>query len=189
MPRKFLLIWASREGQTEKIANRLAEHLENAGQVVHSVNAADSAATKNIDPGSYDLLVFGASIHAGGIERELVRFIDATARRIELKKRSFLLVSLSAATRDPELRAESLADARQKMQKQLSVAFDDVEMIAGALVYSKYPRFLKWLMKKIAASAGETTDTSRDYEYTDWQQVEGYAARLSSGSVEEGSSR
>ena len=67
------------------------------------------------------------------------------------------------------------------MQKQLSVVFDDVEMIAGALVYSKYSRLLKWLMKRIAASAGNSTDTSRDYEYTDWQQVERYAARLSGG--------
>jgi menaquinone-dependent protoporphyrinogen oxidase len=183
MSGRVLLIWASREGQTEKIATRLSEHLEKAGQAVHSVNAADSAATDEIDLGSYDLLVFGASIHAGGLERELVRFIDSNAERIEPKRRSFFLVSLSAATRDPQLRAESLTDARQKMQKQLPVVFDDVEMIAGALVYSKYSRLLKWVMKKIAASAGETTDTSRDYEYTDWQQVERYANRLSSGRV------
>jgi menaquinone-dependent protoporphyrinogen oxidase len=51
-------------------------------------------------------------------------------------------------------------------------------MIAGALKYSRYPLPLRWLMKRIAAKAGGDTDTSRDYEYTDWAQVEAYARRL-----------
>jgi menaquinone-dependent protoporphyrinogen oxidase len=33
-------------------------------------------------------------------------------------------------------------------------------------------------MRRIASEAGEETETSRDYEYTDWEQVERYAARL-----------
>jgi menaquinone-dependent protoporphyrinogen oxidase len=46
-------------------------------------------------------------------------------------------------------------------------------------MYSKYSWPLKWLMKRIAKQAGEDTDTARDYEYTDWQQVAAYAMRLS----------
>jgi menaquinone-dependent protoporphyrinogen oxidase len=53
-------------------------------------------------------------------------------------------------------------------------------MIAGALMYSKYPLPVKWLMKGIARKAGEDTDTSRDYEYTDWEQVRQYAQMLAS---------
>jgi menaquinone-dependent protoporphyrinogen oxidase len=64
------------------------------------------------------------------------------------------------------------------MNDQLEVTFDDVEMIAGALRYSKYPLPLRWLMRRIAKQAGGDTDTSRDYEYTDWEQVDGYARRL-----------
>jgi menaquinone-dependent protoporphyrinogen oxidase len=62
---------------------------------------------------------------------------------------------------------------------RLSVGFDDVEMIAGALRYSKYSLPLKWIMRRIAASAGEKTQTFRDYEYTAWHQVEQYPMRLS----------
>lgn len=88
------------------------------------------------------------------------------------------MVLLSAATKETSLRERSLADAKHKVEEQIAVSFDDIEMIAGALTYSKYPRPLKWLMRRIAEKAGEDTDTSRDYEYTDWEQVKRYAHRL-----------
>ena len=175
---KVLLLFASREGQTEKVATRLARHLEKSGLAVHLVNAADEAAVSSIDLNAYDLLVFGASLHVGALERELAQYVNDNAHVIEKQARSFFLVSLSAATRDSAQRAASLIDARQKLNGQITVAFDDTEMIAGALRYSKYPLPLKWLMRRIAAKAGEQTETFRDYEYTDWDQVKRYAARL-----------
>lgn len=173
-----LIVYASREGQTRAIANRISEHLREAGLVVTRVDAADRAATESIDLERHDLLVFGASLHAGGLEREIRAFVQAHAQQIEKRPRSFFLVSLSAATKDPRVRAEFLADARRKLNRQIPVVFEDTEMIAGALRYSKYPLPLKWLMRRIAAEAGEETETSRDYEFTDWEQVERYAERL-----------
>ena len=64
-------------------------------------------------------------------------------------------------------------------REQLLVDFDDTEMIAGALIYSKYPLRIKWIMRRIVRKAGEGTDTSRDYGYTDWTKVARYAERLS----------
>jgi menaquinone-dependent protoporphyrinogen oxidase len=40
--------------------------------------------------------------------------------------------------------------------------------VAGALAYSRYNVFIKFVMKRIARKAGAPTDTSRDYEFTDW---------------------
>jgi menaquinone-dependent protoporphyrinogen oxidase len=40
--------------------------------------------------------------------------------------------------------------------------------VAGALAYSKYNFFIKLIMKTISRMAGGPTDTSRDYEFTDW---------------------
>ena len=178
MSRRVLVLFASREGQTEKIANRIARHLKEAGDEVCLVNAADTTTVADVDLDACDLLVFGASMHAGGLETELLQFVKANADPISAKPRSFFLVSLSAATRDPALKAEYLADAEEKMQKQLAVEFHDTEMIAGALAYSRYSRLVKWLMRKIAAKVGESTDSSHDHEYTDWHQVATYAERL-----------
>lgn len=177
MPR-LLIIYATREGQTAKVAGRLAAHLEQAGAEVRTVCAADDAALAAVDLAAFDRLVFGASLHAGGLEPELVRFVNAHAQAIGRRPRSFFLVLLSAATRDPQLRETWLADARAKLASQVHVSFEHVEMIAGALRYSKYPPPLRWVMRRIAAKAGGDTDTSRDYEYTDWQQVAEYAAQL-----------
>jgi menaquinone-dependent protoporphyrinogen oxidase len=177
MPR-VLIIYATREGQTGKVAREIAGHLRQAGADVQLLDARDAIPAAQVDVGFFDLLVFGASMHAGGLERELVGFVNARAADIRTKRRSFFLVLLSAATRDPGLRSQSLADARAKMNAQLQVPFEETEMIAGALKYSRYPLPLRWLMKRIAAKAGGDTDTSRDYEYTDWAQVEAYARRL-----------
>ena len=181
---KTLIVYATREGQTARVAGRIANHLRQAGIEVQLADAGDAAATGQIDLDGFDQLVFGASMHAGGLEKELVEFIGRHKGEIESRQRWFFLVLLSAAARDPELKAQWLADARKKTDGQLPVRFADVEMIAGALRYSKYPLPLKWVMQRIASKAGEGTDLSRDYEYTDWQQVQRYAQRLRASLIE-----
>lgn len=46
----------------------------------------------------------------------------------------------------------------------------------GALRYSEYGFLTRLVMKRIAADATGDTDASRDYEYTDWDEVESFAA-------------
>ena len=178
MTKKMLVLYATREGQTGKIAAQIVNHLRDAGVDVDVVDAAETVEPDAVNLATYDQLVFGASMHAGGLENELVDFINQHRQLVGKKARSFFLVLLSAATKDPVLREAWLADARKKMTGQLQVSFDDVEMIAGALMYSKYSLPMKWLMKSIAKKAGEGTDISRDYEYTDWNQVKRYADKL-----------
>lgn len=178
---RILLLYATREGQTAKVARRIAAQLRDAGEDVTLLDAEDSTATAQLDLDRFDRLVFGASMHAGGLEKELVQFINGHRERIRSTSRFLFVVLLSAAAKDAAIREQWLADARRKIGEQLDVTFDDIEMIAGALRYSKYPLPLKWLMRRIARQAGEDTDTGRDYEYTDWSQVARYAARLSAG--------
>jgi len=173
-----LIVYATREGQTQKVAARIADTLERGGVSVCLVNAADRDAIDGIDPGAFDLLVFGASMHAGGLEKEMLQFVSRCAAFLERLPNSFFLVLMSAAHTDPELKRTALADARHKMNEQLDYAFDDVETIAGALAYTRYSLPVRWLMRRIASKAGESADTTRDHEYTDWQQVEDYAQRL-----------
>ncbi|MNC94612.1 Protoporphyrinogen IX dehydrogenase [menaquinone] [compost metagenome] len=47
--------------------------------------------------------------------------------------------------------------------------------MAGALPYSKYNWVKRWMMRRIVAKAGGDTDTSRDYEYTDWNDLRAFA--------------
>jgi len=53
-----------------------------------------------------------------------------------------------------------------------------VTSFAGALLYRRYNPVIRLLMRFIVGAAGGETDTSRDYEYTDWKAVERLAADL-----------
>jgi menaquinone-dependent protoporphyrinogen oxidase len=43
--------------------------------------------------------------------------------------------------------------------------------VAGALPYTRYNWLKRWMMRRIARRAGGGTDTTRDYEYTDWNEL------------------
>jgi menaquinone-dependent protoporphyrinogen oxidase len=50
--------------------------------------------------------------------------------------------------------------------------------VAGALPYTKYNFFIRWIMKRIVAKEGGDTDTSRDYVYTNWAALEQLTERF-----------
>jgi menaquinone-dependent protoporphyrinogen oxidase len=51
-----------------------------------------------------------------------------------------------------------------------------VEIIAGALVYTQYNFFVCHMMKLIVNRQGRPElDTSQDYDFTDWEAVERFA--------------
>ena len=47
--------------------------------------------------------------------------------------------------------------------------------VAGRLAYREYGFFIRWVMKRIAKKEGAPTDTSRDYELTNWGEVDALA--------------
>jgi len=53
-----------------------------------------------------------------------------------------------------------------------------VELVAGALPYTRYNFLVRFVMRRISRKEGGDTDTSRDYEYTDWAAVDRFAAEF-----------
>ena len=49
---------------------------------------------------------------------------------------------------------------------------------AGGLAYTRYRPWIRWVMKRISRRTGLPTDTSRDYEFTDWQAVAQFARQF-----------
>ena len=174
--KKILVLYATREGQTEKIAKVITHQLEKSGADAVLVNVSDIE--RSVQLSNFDLLVFGASVHEGVIERSMQDFINSHAGLIGQKERSFFLVSLSAAEKDHEVRDTWLSDVEKKITARLQVPFDQMEMIAGALKYTQYNWLTRFFMKRIVGNVGGDTDTSKDFEYTDWKQVETYASKL-----------
>ena len=89
----------------------------------------------------------------------------------------FFSVSLSAASEhDEEVQAaRQIAEALPAAHGWRPAA---VASIAGCLAYTKYGFLKRWIMKRIARKEGAPTDTSRDYELTNWVKVDAVARDL-----------
>ena len=71
--------------------------------------------------------------------------------------------------------------ARQKasdLTERTGLDPDAVGMFAGALVYTQYGWFKRHMMRAIVKHEGGDLDMSKDYEYTDWDAVTGFAKHV-----------
>ncbi len=168
MPRS-LILYATTEGQTARIAQRMAHTLRGKGCVVDAFPA--DAAPAGLDV--YDGVIIGASIHYGrhpGYLRALVRNHRGV---LAARPSAFFSVSLSAG--GPGARPKSAKRYLDKFLHQTGWRPRQTATIGGALQYSKYGRLKTLLMRMIVGFAGGDTDASQDYEYTDWEAVERFA--------------
>jgi menaquinone-dependent protoporphyrinogen oxidase len=185
MMKPIAVLYATREGHTRRIAERVAGNLRARGFDVECKNLRDHDAGA-IDLSGFSAVVLAASVHAGKHEREMVKFVKKHRTELQLLPAAFLSVTLSEAGAEmsgmtQEQRARFSAD----VQKVIDKFFEDtawrperVKPVAGALLYSKYNPLLRFVMKRIAKEAGAATDTSRDYEYTDWVGLDRFVDEL-----------
>lgn len=180
------VFYATREGHTKKIAERIAADLRTRGALVDLFNVQEGAAP---DWSKYSAACLAASVHVGHHEREMVAFAAAHREALTTLDAAFVSVTLSEAGAEDPRRSEterraSAADA----QRMIDVFVEDTGWrparalpVAGALAYSRYNFLVKFLMRRIARKAGAPTDTSRDYEFTDWAALDRFVLEQMNG--------
>jgi len=176
----ILIVYATREGQTEKIARRLAMVLRERGDAPELVDSDHPDRTLDLE--HFHGVLVCAPIHAGGYPHSLVRFAKQHRAFLERGPSAFVSVGLAIASRTTDGRAETLPIV-EKFVKQTGWRPGRVELVAGALPYSKYNFLIRYIMRRIAAKEGGDVDTSRDYEYTDWSAVDRFASQFAADAV------
>ncbi len=170
------VLYATSEGQTRRIAERLADVLRQQGLASAAIDIS-SARPDAIDWLRVRGAVIAASLHVGRHQRAASEFARAHAAKLGAVPSMFVSVSLSAASKNESERAAAkrLADgfATAAGWKPWKVA-----CIAGRLAYTQYGMLTRWFMKRIAKKEGGPTDTSRDHELTDWRAVDQLAQDL-----------
>jgi menaquinone-dependent protoporphyrinogen oxidase len=165
----ILVAYATTEGQTRKIAEFIAERLRIRG---HRVDLVDTAtpATEAVTP-VYLGALLGGSVHQQKHPASLLHFVKRNRAWLSALPCAVFSVSLAAALDD--------IDSRIEVQRALKEWLDDAELtpvltrcVAGALKYTQYDYFKRVVMRMIARQRGQSTDTSKDTEYTDWNDVE-----------------
>lgn len=172
---KVLILFATTHGQTEKVATKLAFTL---GLNDLDVTLKDIREHDDEVPDGYDAVVLAASIHGGHHQREMVNWVHSNIESLSARPNAFVSVSLTSAEQDEEARAVSVKYI-EDFTRDTRWRPDHTEPVAGALLYREYNPFTRTLMRLIMRKDGHPTDSSQDYEYTDWDALARFGQELS----------
>ncbi len=163
----ILVVYGSRHGCAQRIGARLAEQAQ---RFAHQVQLVAAKAAP--PPAGFDMVLVVASIQMGRHPRAVESWVTRYAEELSSRSTALLSVSLSAMDFDG---SGSRVEARRSVERfQQLTGFRPgrIELVAGDLPYRKYNFLTRWMMKRIVAGHGGPTDTSRDYEFTDWTALE-----------------
>lgn len=163
------VFYATTEGQTRRIAERLAALLHDRGIDSQAIDVTSSDA-RHPDWPRIRAVAIAASVHVGRHQSAIEDFIRAHHAELNSRPSVFLSVSMRAASPAPAER-----HAAQLFARTFAIGTGwqplHVVAVAGRLAYTKYGWLTRFFIKRIARRAGLATDTRQDHEYTDWSQI------------------
>jgi menaquinone-dependent protoporphyrinogen oxidase len=170
MPR-LLMIYGTTDGHTAKVARFFADELRARGAAVDVVEAGAASP----DSSDYAGVVVAASLHARGYQRKVLRWVRANVEGLRDRPSVFLSVCLSVLQRDLKVQRD-LVGITNHFEDATGWRPFRIKFVAGALPYTRYGWLKRMVMQRIVRKAGGSTDTSRDHEYTDWNELRAFAA-------------
>jgi menaquinone-dependent protoporphyrinogen oxidase len=177
---RILIPYATTDGQTARIAEYLADLFRGQGHEAFPVDVKRSAAP---DPEGYDGVIVGASVRMGRHQSCVRDFVRKHRAALERLPSAFFSVSLAIRDDTEEARREARGYV-EKFTRQTGWRPGKVALFAGALLYTRYGLFTRWIMRRIARGKGSRdTDTTRDYVYTDWSGVRRFAEEFLAASL------
>jgi menaquinone-dependent protoporphyrinogen oxidase len=170
---RILVLFGTSEGHTAKVAQVINDTLHSLGLDTDVIRAG----TFDLSPRQYDGVIVAASVHGGHYQRPVAVWVRNHAGELSAMPSAFVSVCLSVRDKDPRIAAEAGALA-QRFLDAAAWRPDTIKIVAGALLYTRYNFLMRWIMKRIVAKAGGDTDTSRDYVYTDWDDLRAFAGEF-----------
>lgn len=173
---KILICYATRYGQTEKIAGVLARELEALG---HPVDLYDvERISPKIRVASYEGVIAGAPVYRSTFPRVFRQWVRGHAKSISARPSAFFSVCLGLSRYEE---ANRRLDEEEIVDRFLNLSDWEPSKKAifnGAFEFSKYGWLTRKLMQRFARKVGIADD--HDRELTDWNQVRALAEEFSS---------
>lgn len=168
-----LVVCASREGHTEKLADQVVHCIEATGREALRVSA------KQGEFHDCDAVFLASSVHLGQHEPSMVDYVRYNRHRLLQVPTAFLSVSLHEAVNESSLCSPlEQDDARAEVNRALEFFYEETgwrpdvaHPVAGALAYSRYGFLKRIVMQRMAREKGLSVDTSRDHDYTNWTDL------------------
>ena len=168
---KTLIIYSTTDGQTVKICNKLAEDSFN-----NNVKLCPLKDIKTEDLNIYNKIIIGASIRYGKHNPLVLEFVRNNLNILNNVKTAFFSVNVVARKND-----KNNAETNPYVKKFLdntNWSPKIIDVFAGKIDYPKYKFFDKYAIKFIMWITKGPTDTSKKYEFTDWNKVKNFSKKI-----------
>lgn len=171
---RIAIYFASHDGQTRKIVDRLAEHLSTRG-----VSATIADLTTGVPPVidvTANIVLLASAIRYGFHLPAARRFLAQL--RTEVPEDRMAMISVNLTARKPGRQtAEGNVYLRSWLKRTgLRPAF--AAAVAGRLDYPAYRWFDRMMIQAIMTLSGGPTNPATVIEYTDWAALEELSDRL-----------
>ncbi len=170
---KFLIAYATTEGQTEKISKFIGEALSDTSHDVRYHNVSGLSGGLSVQ--DFDKAIVAGSVHSGKHQGDLELFVFANRDRLNEMPSLFMSVSLAAAFADTMEEARGYVDTFLQATNWKPT---ETALVAGAAKPGSYDWFQKSALLEgdLADHANkELTDTR---EFTDWDGLTGLVANF-----------
>lgn len=185
----ILILYATREGQTRRIAEHVDATLRSRGLQTRVSEVSDFAGGSEV--AGFGAVILAASVHMGKHEKEMVRFVSNHRAELSRIPTAFLSTSMTeGAVEQGSLAPAERDNMHAEVERTIEAFFDETgfhstahKAVAGALIYTKYNWLVRLVMKRISRKEGVSTDTSRDHEYTDWLDLDRFVLAFVTGEL------
>lgn len=163
MTKRVLVAYASRHGSTKEIAERIADEL----------SAMDTPATtaemKSVSSvNEFDLIILGAPLYMGKLEKDFSRFISRFGSDLEKTQVAGFAVGLAPIKNDSQ--------AVQEAMDTLTAGFGTIKPISVALFAGRLdPEKLSFISRKIIAMVKAPTG-----DFREWDKISAWAREIGS---------
>ncbi len=169
---KSLIVYSSTDGQTKKICEVIKENLLNKNQ--HKLISIEHISEINIE--DYERIILGASIRYGKHNSKVINFVKQNIRILEKKKNVFFSVNVVARKEGKD--KPDTNPYVQKFIKKTKWKPKKLGVFAGKVDYPNYNFFNRQIIKLIMFITKGPTDTSKTYEFTNWNKVKNFAVEI-----------
>ena len=167
--KKILLTYSTVDGHTKTICEKILSYSKTSQVDILPID-------RSINIKDYDTVVIGASIRYGKYREEIFKFIKENEELLNSKDNAFFSVNVVARKENknkPETNPYLI-----KFLNKISWQPKILDVFAGKIDYPKYKFLDKYAIKFIMWITKGPTDTSKVYEFTDWNRVKSFAEKL-----------
>ena len=164
---KILLLYSTTDGHTIEICRRIQSVIEQSGAEVVLRDLKDEP---DLEAGTFDKIVIGASIRYGKHQPLVRAFIKRNQAVLEALPNAFFSVNVVA--RKPEKNTPETNPYLKKFLERIDWQPQNLAVFAGRIDYPSLGFVDKNMIRFILWMGKGPTDPTGTFEFTDWDKVE-----------------